>query len=207
MFPTLWDSIAGFLETTDTPFQHVCWTSQHRKRIAQRILEYLPLTLIDHFRNSLQQVAEAGFEIEWRQIMAHEEASFAPILGSSLHALSSIIPGLAEATWAVSVPLRQHGRLVGCGKAAPWIFVGVANLALEVDEDHPMMQGCHEFLVWRELMSGADSSPISTIAGTEGYAAFIENERRAIAVGDRILENGPWRNAHVRWKKTFLHEQ
>jgi hypothetical protein len=65
------------------------------------------------------------------------------------------------------------------------------------------MQGCHEFLVWRELLSCVAPTPEDTVAGTEGYTAFIEAERRAISVGETILQTGLWRDSFVRWKETI----
>lgn len=134
--------------------------------------------------------------------MAVKELDFATRLRTGIQALSISIPGLHEATWAVSFPLGRNGRLVDCRDTPPWICVGVADTLLEVDEVHPLMQGCHEFLVWRELKACADARQADTVAGREGYASFIQVERCALAEGRRILEKGQWKDAYLRWKAT-----
>lgn len=204
MFPVLWDSIGGFVETEGTPFKRIAWTSPYRRRIAEHIGSCLQEPLIDRFRDSLRIAAEADFEVEWRRVMASKELAFAPVLSSNIQALSSSIPGLNEAIWAISLPLCRRGRLIGCRGTAPWICVGVPDSMLGVDVYHPVMQGCHEFLVWRELISCADWVQLDTVVGKEGYAGFMQVERRAISVGERILEKGPWRDSYRRWKQTIL---
>jgi len=206
MFPVLWDSIGEFLKMYGVPFNCIAWPSPDKRRLAAHIQHCLPVPVIDLFRDSLRIVAEAGFEAEWRQAMAFQETSYAPVLKSNIAALSSLIPGLDEAAWLVSLPLCTHGRLVGCYGARPLVCVGVPDAMLGVDVDHPLMQGCHEFFVWRELISRSDSVQADTVVGADGYTAFIEIERRAISKGERILAHGPWRSSYLRWKQTILNE-
>ena len=136
--------------------------------------------------------------------MAPQELAFAPLLCSGIQSLSHSVPGIGEAVWTLSLPLRHYGRLMSWPRAAPWICVGVPDSALAVDADHPLMQGCHEFLVWRELVSSAYPVPADTVVGTEGYAAFIQTERHAISLGEQIMAKGPWKDSYWRWRQTVL---
>lgn len=206
MFPVLWDSIDGFLGTECIPFGRIAWDSSNRRKIAEHIGDCLSGPLIELFRGSLQAVAKAGFEVEWKRVMAPRELAYAKRLRLGIKELSTVVPNVDEVAWEVSFPLRQHGRSIDCHESPPRICVGVPDAMLGVDEDHPLMQGCHEFLVWRELMSCADSAQADTVDGKEGYATFIQAEMRALSVGQRILGEGPWKNAYLRWKATVCRE-
>jgi hypothetical protein len=202
-FPALWDSIGGYLETKKIPFHSIPWASESRARIAKNINACVGEELIQLFRESLRITIEAGFENEWRQFMMSEEKAFALHLRLGIQELCGYIPGLQQANWAISFPLRTHGRSIGCGTTTPWIYVGVPDMILGIQPNHPLIQGCHEFFVWREQMAGAASDQEITVAGMKGYEAFLHAELRALAAGERILAHGQWRNAYYKWRSTF----
>jgi hypothetical protein len=202
-FPALWDSISGFLKTKEIPFCSIPWTSEYRARIAEYIHENVTEELIQLFMESLRITADAGFENAWRRFMMSKEKLFVPQLLSDIQALCECIPDLQQAEWTISFPLRTHGRMIAYRAVTPRIFVGVPNAIWGVQASHPLMQGCHEFLVWREQMAGPASDPEVTVAGMKGYGAFLHAELRALAAGERILAHGQWREAYHKWRSTF----
>ena len=204
MFPLLWDSIAAFQHAGSTRFDRMVWPSPDRGRIAAHVSTHLPESLVEMFAECLRITAEAEFEAAWQRAMAPRELFFAPLLRSAIEALSGNIPGLSDATWTISLPLCRHGRSIGCRDGAPWIYVGIPDPDLNVDLDHPVIQGCHELLVWREMLSSPAPTHRDTVPGTEGYDAFIESEKRALLAGEKIFGNGRWRDSYLRWKNHFL---
>jgi hypothetical protein len=200
-FPVLWDSISEFLNTYAIPFNRISWTSPYRARISRNICECVTEECIQTFREALRITAEAGFEDAQQRLMVSKETSYAPLLLSGIREISKYIPGIEQANWAVSLPLRTHGRLIANGTDAPWIFVGVPDTTLDIQTTYPLIQGCHEFLVWQEQIKSPASIPEDTIPGTSGYETFMGAERRALESGERLLAQEPWEIAYRQWRE------
>lgn len=200
-FPVLWRSIDDFLATDTIPFHKVAWHSPNSAHIAAYLTDAIPERLIHEFCTALRSVAAADFESQWRLAFAPRESLFISFLWTGIQALSQSTPSLDLANWTVSLPLRSHGRAVGADATTPSLYVGVPMPAFGVPQSHPLLQGCHEYLVWREQTTRSQPPAYDdTVAGRICYHNFIETERRAIAAGERFLANGPWREAYWTWR-------
>lgn len=200
-WPTLWEDARAFLGDIRTDFDRLTWPRADRRRLADEIRADTRAPLAELFRTAVWGELTGGYEAVWEDIVAPRSRGYVDVFGGQLRSLSGALPGLREATWILSLPLRTHGRVVQAGGAAA-IAVGVADAQLGVTETHPVIQGCHEYFVWR-VQCGA-SLPArrerwSTVPETAGYADFAAVENAALTVGARFFRGGQWERAYRTW--------
>jgi hypothetical protein len=160
--------------------------------------------LPDLLRTALWSEIANGYEPLWERVVRPRTLAYRDRFESHLRELCELLPDLSQAEWVLCLPLRRHGRVLHRGEGPPLIGVGVADGELGVLELHPLMQGCHEFLVWQSPPGDAKGPAWSTVAGRPGHDAFRRVEDAALARGDRLFANTRWQEARHAWRSLLV---
>jgi hypothetical protein len=196
-WPLLWDDRDGFLRDMGTDFAKLTWPDPSRDRLARAIIAGTHPALPDLLRTALWSELRNGFEAVWRKAVA--PWAYRGRFARDLASLGDRLPGLREVAWSLSLPLRVHGRLLEPQTGRPMIVVGVADAELGVDESHPVIQGCHEYLVWRVQRVVSAAQPWSTVSGRPGHEAFRSVEDAALTLGARVFRGSEWEGPYEAW--------
>ena len=199
-FPLLWDSIDAFLVDSRVPFEAIPWTTPARAHLAAQLLDSPCRALLQPFVLALRQAAESGFAEIWQSAMVPQTRAYVEAFKQGIADLSRAVRGLHQVSWVLSFPLCRHGRLCCGTDSKSCICVGVADETLGIGPTHPMIQGCHEFLLLQMAFGPHASDEIATVPGAPGYEEFSTDEERALSLGERLLAHGPWGKAYHEWR-------
>ena len=198
-WPLLHDGIDDFRRTAATGFEQLTWTSSHRERLADAIRANTHPALPDLFRTALWSELANGYEMFRKENVVLRSESYREAFVRQLSRLTEDLPGLVDPAWVLSHPLRTHGRLLRPPAAGPIIVVGVADDDLEVAESLPLMQGCHEYFVWKVGSAVPAGEGWSSAVGQPGYEAFRAVEDAALVLGARFFTGSRWEASHRAW--------
>jgi len=198
-WPLLHDGIDDFRRTAATDFARLTWTSSHREQLAGAIRANTHPALPDLFRTALWSELANGYETFHQENVVPRSESYREAFVSELSRLAGDLPGLVDGAWVLSHPLRTHGRLLCPPAAGPIIVVGVADEELGVAESLPLMQGCHEYFIWKVRSAVPVGEGWSSVVGQPGYEAFRAVEDAALVLGARFFTGSRWEAPHRTW--------
>jgi hypothetical protein len=198
-WPTLWDDVAGFVADIGTDLADVAWPTEARGRLVRGMLAHTAEGLAELFRTALWAELRNGFEAGWRREIAPRSEAYRPEFAEQVGRIAEALPGLREITWVLSLPLRRHGRVLHAADGEATVVVGVADEELGVGPMEPVLQGCHEYFVYRAEADGEDGPLAATAPGGEGHARFQAVENAALRAGAGFFGEGPWRGPYLGW--------
>ena len=195
-FVHLHADLPAFLATAPLPFAEIPWPDRQSQQRAAALTRSVPLALIELLRVALWAEERGGYlQLRERFLLAELQAGHDAVVGG-LSLAAPWLPGLQQVQWVACHPLRRAGRLLG---GAPLIAIGVPSAALEVPVLWPVLQGCHEFALWRVLRAARTAEAGNPRAGTPGHAQHVAHETMALCLGARLLQAPELRAAHEQW--------
>jgi len=198
-FPLLWSGIGEFCAAMGTDWPDLSWADPDLAAQAEAMRAQLHPALPDLFRTALWTELANGFGRAWRRVVALRSRAYRAVFVKLTGPLAERLPGLAEVEWVLCHPLRVHGRALGVAAEPPTVAVGVRDAALGVTQSHPVVQGCHEFFVWRAQRDAAGAGGCATVPGREGHGAFAAVEHAALAAGARFFRGSDFEAAYFEW--------
>jgi len=173
------------------------WLRPESRRLVDDIRSDTQAPLAELFRTAVWGELECGYETFWRNTVSPRARSYSKVFAAQLSNIADELPGLCEPAWMLSPPLRTHGRVLHLTEARPTIIVGTVDEELGVARMHPVIQGCHEYFVWRIQHTAASEQ--STAPNRDGYAGFIAVENAALTAAARFFGQSQWEQPHLTW--------
>jgi hypothetical protein len=205
-FPLLFNGIDDFNGTIESRFEQISWGDPGKKQMADFLIEYIPVELLELFRIALWSEAKAGYREMHREHIVPRYEKQIPVMENEFSTIVNEVKGLADAHFKVSHPLRRFGRLLWPGKE-PLIIIGLADSELDVPDWAPVMQGCHEYVLSKVInLPGAFTGTgalHSTRAGSEGYFYHLAPEIMALSIEARLFKE-TYRDRFCSWIKGCL---
>ncbi|MBC8874168.1 MAG: radical SAM protein [Planctomycetes bacterium] len=206
-WPLLHDGVDDFRRYIQDDFATLAWSSSQRMVLADEIGRGTEPALPDLFRTALWSELVNGYDAFHKERIAPVAEAYRERFTRQLTELAVDLPALSQPVWALSHPLRRHGRLLWPSPATPVIAVGVADDELFVSESAPVMQGCHEYFVLKAQAALPAIESGSPAAGQSGHEAFQILENAALTLGARFFANSPWEEAHQEWLRCIFPAQ
>ncbi|NIM80878.1 MAG: hypothetical protein GTN68_21410 [Candidatus Aminicenantes bacterium] len=205
-FPLLFNNFDDFNGTIESTFDQISWKDPKKKQMADFLIEYIPVELLELFRIALWSEAKAGYqELHLEHIVPLYKKQI-PVLENEFSTIVNEVKGLADSRFKVSHPLRRFGRLLWPGKE-PLIFIGLPDNELDVPAWAPVMQGCHEYVLSKVInLPGAFMGTErlhSTRRDTEGYFYHMAPEIMALSI-EAWLFKEKYRDRFCNWVKGCL---